>query len=64
MVTFDRSRIEDALKKAIEASGGSNFSEVVSLVDQIIERIEKVSGKLIPDIETIQDKVEEVLIKN
>jgi len=64
IVTFDRSRIEDALKKAIEASGGSNFSEVVSLVDQIIEKIEKVSGKLIPDIETIQDKVEEVLIKN
>jgi hypothetical protein len=34
------------------------------LVDQIIEKIEKASGKLIPDIETIQDKVEEVLIKN
>ncbi|MDD2486984.1 MAG: ribonucleoside triphosphate reductase [Candidatus Gracilibacteria bacterium] len=64
IVTFDRSKIENALKKAIEASGGSDFSEVSMLVDEIIERAETVSGKNIPDIELMQDKVEEILIKH
>jgi len=64
IVTFDRVKIEEALKKAIEASGWKDFSDVSSLTDQVLERVDKVSGKNIPDIELIQDKVEEILIKN
>lgn len=64
IVTFDRVKIENAIKKAIEASGWNDFSEVVDLVDQVIERTELISGKNIPDIELLQDKVEEVLIKH
>ncbi|MDD2565914.1 MAG: ribonucleoside triphosphate reductase [Candidatus Gracilibacteria bacterium] len=64
IVTFDRSKIEYALKKAIEAAGGKDFSEVVDLTDKIIERVEVVAGKNVPDIEMIQDKVEEILIKH
>ncbi|EKE28392.1 MAG: hypothetical protein ACD_3C00067G0026 [uncultured bacterium (gcode 4)] len=63
IVTFDRAKIETALKKAIEASGWKDFSEVPSLTDEILEGIEVVTGKNIPDIELIQDKVEEILIK-
>jgi ribonucleoside-triphosphate reductase (formate) len=64
IVTFDRSKIETALKKAIEASGWKDFSEVQSLTDEILERVDVATGKNIPDIEMIQDKVEEILIKN
>ncbi len=64
IVTFDRSKIENALKKAIEASGWSDFSDIVLLVDEIIEKVETVAWKNIPEIELIQDKAEEILIKH
>ncbi len=63
IVTFDRTKIELAIKKAIEASWWSDFHEVPILTDEIIEKVDIVAGKNIPDIELIQDKVEEVLIK-
>jgi len=64
IVTFDRVKIEEALKKAIEASGWKDFSDVSNLTDQVLEKVDKAAGKNIPDIELIQDKVEEVLIKS
>ena len=64
IVTFDRAKIEVALKKAIEACGWKDFSEVIILTDEILERVEAATGKNMPDIELIQDKVEEVLIKH
>ncbi len=64
IVTFDKIKIENALKKAIEASGWKDFWDVSFLTDEIVERVETVTGKNIPDIELIQDKVEEVLIKH
>lgn len=64
IVTFDRSKIEEALRKAIEASGWKDFSEVNFLTDEVCDRVEVVTGKNIPDIEVIQDKVEEILIKH
>lgn len=62
--TFERAKIEEAIKKAIEASGWKDFTEVPKLVDEIIEKTEIATGKNIPDIELVQDKVEEVLIKH
>lgn len=64
IVTFDRDKIENAIRKAIEASGWKDFSEVWDLTDEIIERVEVAAWKNFPDIETIQDKVEEILIKH
>lgn len=64
IVTFDRSKIEEALKKAIEAAWWKDFSEVAILTDEIVEKVEIVAGKNVPDIEMIQDKVEEILIKH
>lgn len=64
IVSFDRMKIENALKKAIEGVGGTDFSRVASITNQIIVRIEeKVGSATLPDIEMIQDTVEEVLIK-
>lgn len=64
IVTFDRTKIEHAIRLAIEAVGGTDFSRVSSFVDQIIMRIEEKTGSDIPNIELIQDTVEEVLIKD
>lgn len=64
IVSFDRTKIENALKKAIEGVGGTDFSRLLSITNQIIVRIEeKVGSATLPDIEMIQDTVEEVLIK-
>lgn len=64
IITFDKTKIENALIKAIKASGWSNFEKVPGLTNQIVTEIEKKVGKNIPDIENIQDVVEQVLIKN
>ncbi|MDD2515631.1 MAG: ribonucleoside triphosphate reductase [Candidatus Gracilibacteria bacterium] len=63
IVTFDRNKIEDAIKKAIQSVGGDDFSQVSNITDRIIKSIEKEIGEDIPDIEMIQDKVEELLVK-
>lgn len=64
IVTFDRQKIEHAIHLAIEAVGGVDFSRVSTFVDQIIMRIEEKVGSDIPNVELIQDMVEEVLIKD
>jgi len=63
IVSFDKTKIKDAIKQAIEAVGGTDFSQITNIVEKIIAIITKKSGKNIPDVEMIQDVVEEVLIK-
>ena len=63
IIDFDIAKIESAIKKAIEAVGGDDFSEVSTLAGKISKEVEKVIGKEIPDVELIQDTVEQVLIK-
>ncbi|MCK9466787.1 MAG: ribonucleoside triphosphate reductase [Candidatus Absconditabacterales bacterium] len=63
IVDFNISKIQKAIKLAIEAVGGTDFSKIGDISEAIVELIEKKSGKNIPDVETIQDSVEEILIK-
>nr|MDD3720099.1 ribonucleoside triphosphate reductase [Candidatus Gracilibacteria bacterium] len=63
IVTFDVTKIENAIKKAIESVGGTDFSEVISLSKNAINLTAKKVGKNIPTVEDIQDAVEESLIK-
>lgn len=63
IVTFERTKIEQAIQKSIESVWGIDFSQIVSMTDMIIKIAEAKAGKNIPDVETIQDTVEEVLIK-
>ena len=63
IIDFDINKIESAIKKAIEAVGGTDFSEVVSLAKKISKEVEKKVGKEIPNIEAIQDTVEQILVK-
>lgn len=63
IVSFDRKKIEDAIKKAIESVWWSDFSKVSEMAGKVLETLEHKIWKNIPDVETIQDTVEQVLIK-
>ena len=62
IVSFDQAKIEHAIKRAIEAVGENDFSYVADLASKVTQEVEKRIGKEIPDVETIQDAVEQVLI--
>lgn len=64
IVDFNISKIESAIKLAIEAVWGVDFSKISDLALEASEFSEKKAGKNIPDVEMIQDCIEEVLIKN
>ncbi|MFK7779545.1 MAG: ribonucleoside triphosphate reductase [Candidatus Gracilibacteria bacterium] len=63
IVTFDKKKIEDAIIASIKASGGEEFDAVKSITNITIALVEAKVGKNIPDIEQIQNGVEEALIK-
>lgn len=63
IIDFDINKIENAIKKAIEAVGGTDFSSVAALAKKVSKEVEKKVDKEIPDVEAIQDTVEQVLIK-
>ena len=63
IIDFDIAKIESAIKKAIEAVGGTDFSSVSKLAKAVGKEIEKKIGKEIPEVEIIQDTVEQILVK-
>lgn len=65
IVTFDESKIQDAILKAIQATGGDDAKgETPVLAKKVAKLAEEAVGEGgIPDIEMIQDKIEEALIK-
>ena len=63
IVSFDRSKIENAIKRAIESVGGTDYNNIESITDKIIEAVLSKVGNEIPDVEMIQDAVEQTLIK-
>ncbi len=64
IVSFDRSKIAEAIKKAITAVGGEDFSHVDAMSTRATEILEEIlDGRTIPSIEDIQDAVEQTLVK-
>ncbi len=63
ITTFDRTKIENAINKAIQAVWWTDFSQTKKMTDKIIKLLEKRMGENIPTVEIIQEIVEEVLIK-
>ena len=63
IIDFDISKIELAIKKAIEAVEGTDFSEVSTLAHKVSASVEAKIGKDIPNVEDIQDAVEQILVK-
>ncbi len=64
IVDFDQEKITNAIFKAAQAVGGSDREEAERLSGLVVEELnKKYDGKKIPEVEEIQDIVEEVLIK-
>lgn len=63
IVTFDVTKIENAIKKAIESVWWTDFGDVKRLSKNAVDLTIKKVGKNIPTVEDIQDSVEESLIK-
>lgn len=64
IVSFEIEKIEKAIKRAIEAAGGTDFSGITAMAQKVGDEVEKKIGNDIPDVETIQDAVEHILIKD
>lgn len=65
-VPFNLEKIANAIFRAAQAVGGSDYDEAMSLAIEVSERIEEeqnVTGEL-PSVEDIQDMVERVLVKH
>ncbi len=62
IVSFDSEKIKKAIKNAIIAAWGNDFSGLDNILSDTIKNIEK-TWVTIPEVETIQDVVEETLIK-
>jgi len=63
IASFDIAKIELAIQKAFESTGATDFRDVPSIAKKVVKEVEKKIGNEIPDVEIIQDTVEEVLIK-
>lgn len=62
IVSFESEKITKAIKSAIIAAGGDDFSALETITKEVLNRIEQ-NGESIPEVEVIQDIVEETLIK-
>jgi len=63
IIDFDKSKIEKAIRLAFESVGIMDFNDSKLLTTKIEKAVEKKIWKEIPDVEIIQDIVEEVLMQ-
>lgn len=64
IVTFEKKRIAKTIEKAIKSVWWDDFSEVKAISKNAIKIVEGLVWKNIPDVEQMQDAVEEALIKS
>lgn len=62
VVTFNVEKIANAIYKAAESIGGSDYDEALEIAGRVCDHIES-AGKKIPTVEEIQDAVEKLLIE-
>ena len=63
-VPFNIEKIANAIFKAAQSCGGSDFNEAMDTAVQVCGYYEKNNGNKVPTVEEIQDLVEKVLIEN
>ena len=63
IVTFEKDKIGNAIQLAFEAVQNKEVEHIPALVDLVISNVEAKVGNEIPDVETVQDAVEQVLIQ-
>lgn len=64
IVPFEKEKITKAIWKAAQAVGGKDYQTALDLTDKVVEIAEYVDGDEIATVESIQDLVEKVLVKN
>ena len=60
---FNIEKIANAVYKAAQAVGGSNYDEAMEIARKVCIMIEEVYGSEIPTVEQVQDMVEKVLVE-
>lgn len=63
-VPFNVEKISNAIFKAAQALGGSDYDTALSLAYEVCERIDEENFGGVPTVEQIQDMVERVLVKH
>jgi len=63
LAEFDKKKISEAIFAAMQAAGEKNKTIPEKVTDQIIIKLEKRFIDKIPQVEEVQDVVEEVLIR-
>ncbi len=63
LVEFDRKKIVEAIFAAMQVMGEENKSSSEKITDQVIKKLEERFKDKIPQVEEVQDIVEETLIK-
>ncbi len=63
-VPFNVEKIANAIFKAAQSCGGSDFNEAMDTAVEVCGVYEKTNGNKVPTVEEIQDLVEKVLIEN
>ncbi len=61
---FQKGKITKAIYKAAVACGGDDFNRASQLCEEVVTLAEEMFSNRIPDVESIQDIVEKVLIDN
>ncbi|KUK83084.1 MAG: Anaerobic ribonucleoside-triphosphate reductase, partial [Microgenomates bacterium 39_6] len=65
VVAFSSSKIERAIKSAFKAAGKDDAEEVRRLTKEVISELEKrFNSSIIPEVEQVQDIVEQTLLKH
>ena len=64
LVDFDQSKITHAIERAARACGGTDMDRAARLSRMVVFQAESRFGDRIPDVEELQDLVEETLIRN
>ncbi len=63
IVTFNIEKIANAIYKAAESMGGSDYDEALEIAGRVCDYIESSEKNQIPSVEEIQDAVEKILIE-
>ncbi|MCF2670932.1 anaerobic ribonucleoside triphosphate reductase [Butyricicoccus pullicaecorum] len=61
---FELDKIANAIFKAAQANGGSDYEMATALARQVAANLEAGSDEVVPTVEQIQDMVEKVLVKS
>lgn len=64
IVSFELQKIESAIKKAMESIGVTDYIYVHAMSEEVVSELSQKYINTIPDVESIQDEVEMVLMKS